>query len=1066
MSNDVRTYREDIRRSNFLNLTTYPTTFRLLPYSNDFMKTLKQLCNPRQSVFDRARKDTVLDLTDLIEDRLNAEAFFAENFITDGMKRLLQESFRRFSGNSEQGIFVLSQAMGGGKTHNMMALGLLAKHPELRKKVMASFDESGSLGAVRVVAFTGRESDAPLGIWGAIADQLGQKELFNDYYSPLSAPGQTAWTNLLKGEPLLILLDELPPYLDNAESKTIGDSNLARVTTTAISNLLTAVSREALSNVCVVISDLKATYEGGSQQINRALENLKGEVGRGAIELEPVASNTGEIYHILRTRLFKSLPAEDEVWTVARAYADAVKNAKQMDITNASPEQFAAQIKDSYPFHFAIRDLYARFRENPGFQQTRGLIRLMRVLVSRLFDEAQGKAEQQYLIHAHDLDFNDRETLSEITLINPTLDNAISHDIASEGQAIAENLDSNLGGTNAQDACKLLLVSSLANVPNALTGLSPSEIISYLCEPGRDVSGLQNDVLKPLYTKAWYLHANRDGKLYFKNVQNLVAKLKTTAEAYNRESSLKELKTFLQASFDPKGWKDCYQDVLVFPAIDEIQAKIRIDRVTLMITEPSAEGGLAPELTKFYEDIDYKNRVLFLTGSRNTLESLLETAAELKAIGHILKEMADEKVPDNDPQLAGAKDIKDGIQLRLLSAMRETFTSIEYPTGQGLIKADFLMQWTDNAYNGEQQIRDALKAKQKFTEDVSSDTFRKKCEQRLFTQKSMTWTEVKKRAATNPLWPWHRMDALDVLKDDLIHKDQWREDGGYVEKPPFPKPETDVRWFQAQRDSDTGEVTLKLTPVNGDTLYYEIGALATTASQAVPDAKAFKTAELEISFLCVDSQEAHGTGEPRTWRNEITLKSVQFQQGSEKRVELQAAPPAPILYTTDGSDPKLMGGSYEGPFAVLPGTVCVLAIAQKAGLTSEVHRLDIRWDAAGQETVEIKPDMPVCWKRRHQPATTKDTYEFLERLKKYEVSVSGASITINGQNWVQLSADDRLQLQGQQLEETVNHLRGLIADGEVEIEVRTMHFNRGQLLLDWVQESKTELTLNEVEQQS
>ena len=78
---------------------------------------------------------------------------------------------------------------------------------------------------------------------------------------------------------------------------------------------------------------------------------------------------------------------------MARAYAQAVRDAKQMDITSASPEKFAQLLKESYPFHFAIRDLYARFRENPGFQQTRGLIRLMRVLVSRLFDPQAGKAD-------------------------------------------------------------------------------------------------------------------------------------------------------------------------------------------------------------------------------------------------------------------------------------------------------------------------------------------------------------------------------------------------------------------------------------------------------------------------------------------------------------------------------------------------------------------------------------------------------------------------------------------------------------------------------------------------
>ena len=127
-------------------------------------------------------------------------------------------------------------------------------------------------------------------------------------------------------------------------------------------------------------------------------------------------------------------------------------------------------------------------------------------------------------------------------------------------------MDINLGGTDAQDTCKLILVSSLANVPGAVVGLSPSEVVSYLCAPGRNVSNLPKDVLGTLLTSAWYLHANREGKLYFKNVQNLVAKLKTTADSYNRKSTLKELKNFLLTIFTPV-MKDCYQEVLALPAV-------------------------------------------------------------------------------------------------------------------------------------------------------------------------------------------------------------------------------------------------------------------------------------------------------------------------------------------------------------------------------------------------------------------------------------------------------------------------------------------------------------------
>jgi Protein of unknown function (DUF499)/Fn3 associated len=1022
------------------------------------MKTLKELCIPRSSIFDRSRQDTVLDLTDLIEDKIDAADFFAENYLTDGMKRLLRESFRRFEEVSSQGVFVLTQAMGGGKTHNMIALGLLAKHPHLRSQVMEDFYQSNKSDVVRVVAFTGRESDTPLGLWGSISEQLGKKEQFSQYYSPLSAPGQTAWVKLLQGEPLLILLDELPPYLENAKSKEIGNSDLAQVTSTALANLLTAVAKEDLANVCVVISDLKATYEGGSEQINKTLENLKGEVGRSAITLEPVALNTDELYHILRKRLFEQLPDESEILEVARAYAKAVSDAKQMDITNASPDKFTAQLKDSYPFHFAIRDLYARFRENPGFQQTRGLIRLMRVVVSRLFDEQQGKADRLYLIHAHDIDLNDRDTLAEITQINTTLDNAISHDIASSGQAIAEIMDSHLGGSDAQDACKLLLVSSLATVPNAPVGLSLSEVVSYLCIPGRDVSKIPKDILGVISTKAWYLHSNTEGKLYFRNLQNLVAKLKATAESYNRESSFKELRTFLVKVFEPT-MKDCYQEVLVLPPIDEI--KIKSDKVTLVIYEPYGSGGFHPDLQKLYDDLDYKNRILFLSGTRGTLDNLLETAAELKAIGYILSEMKSEKVADNDPQQMAAKDMHDSIQLRLLSATREAFTTLCYPTKDSLMNADFQMIFTDNNYNGEKQIRETLKAKQKFTEDVSSDSFGKKCEQRLFTQKSMIWSEVKKRSAVNTAWQWHLPNALDLLKDDLVNKDQWRESGGYVEKPPFPKPQTDIRVKDKHRNDDTGEATLELTAVHGDRIYYEIGAPVTTASQIIADPKNFRTSELEVHFLCVDSKGEHETGSSYTWRNRITIKSRTFQSGNDKMVELQAVPNVPIRYTTDGSDPKLGGGIYHDPAIVPQGTLCVLVVGEEQGIFHE-QRIDIQWDKTDDFQVDVSK--PATWKHEHHPATTKEAYEFLGRLRKHQAGVFAPRITINGSHWVELSVDSGLILDIDKLESTVNHLRSLLADGEVEIETQSLSFSTGQQLVDWAAESRTELNRDEVQQ--
>ena len=532
--------------------------------------------------------------------------------------------------------------MGGGKTHNLLALGLLARHPELRAQVMGGFYRPADIGPVRVVAFSGRESDVPLGVWGAIAEQLGKRSQFSDYYSPLSAPGQTAWVNLLRGEPLVIMLDELSPYLVDAASKSVGNSDLSVVTATALANLLVAVGRDELRNVCLVLSDLTASYAAGGERLAGVLRDLEKETGRTAMNLEPVRMNTDEFYQILRTRLFETLPGDTEIDEVAQGYAKAVREAKQMDVTNASPEQFASRVVESYPFHPAIRDLYARFRENQGFQQTRGLIRLMRIVVSRIWNSDR----DPYLVAAHDLDLADRETLTEINQVNPTLENAVAHDVAAGGAAVAEVIDTNLGGgTDAQDTMRLLLVASLANVPGAVKGLAVPEIVANLCAPGRDVSRLQNQVIARLVTAAWYLHTTSDGRLHVRNVQNLVARVTTTAGAYLREQAASELKSRLREIFEPTdGW--CYQQVAALPAVDDVN--IGADKVTLVVSEPHPDG-LHPDLVKLYEQLTYRNRVCFLTGER-AFDSLLERARELRAINQIIAEMHQEGVADSDPR--------------------------------------------------------------------------------------------------------------------------------------------------------------------------------------------------------------------------------------------------------------------------------------------------------------------------------------------------------------------------------------------------------------------------------
>ncbi|MZH45676.1 MAG: DUF499 domain-containing protein, partial [Nitrospinae bacterium] len=107
---------------------------------------------------------------------------------------------------------------------------------------------------------------------------------------------------------------------------------------------------------------------------------------------------------------------------------EALRDAVNMGLTTTTPESLYTRIQDSYPFHPDLRELVGKFKENEGFQQTRGVIRLMQMVVSDLW--ASEKAATLDLIHPYDLDLNQDEIASEVRTINPSLSEAIAHDVA------------------------------------------------------------------------------------------------------------------------------------------------------------------------------------------------------------------------------------------------------------------------------------------------------------------------------------------------------------------------------------------------------------------------------------------------------------------------------------------------------------------------------------------------------------------------------------------------------------------------------------------------------------
>ncbi|SEH04200.1 DUF499 domain-containing protein [Candidatus Venteria ishoeyi] len=313
------------------------------------LKTVKQACKFNPIIQDYRMSQGIENLADLIADAGDGQRFFARNYVTHGMEQLFREGMLRLAGKSDQAVFELTQAMGGGKTHMMIALGLLARHPELRPQVLpAELAERCDFGTARIAAFTGR-NDPENFIWGDLATQLGEAEKIQPFWANgPKAVDQNTWKTIIGNQPALILLDELPPYLDNASTRVIGQGTLATMVTYSLGTLMSAALE--LPNCLIVIANLSGSYTKQTKLLTEAISNLQQETRRQAVTITPVQLAGNEIYEILKKRLIDELPGEDVIAEVAEEYAQQIKKAEDGGyIVAASLEQITEQIRETYP---------------------------------------------------------------------------------------------------------------------------------------------------------------------------------------------------------------------------------------------------------------------------------------------------------------------------------------------------------------------------------------------------------------------------------------------------------------------------------------------------------------------------------------------------------------------------------------------------------------------------------------------------------------------------------------------------------------------------------------------
>lgn len=1045
------------------------------------MKNLFQSCIPRQAVLD-GTADFVVNLSDL--PRLTepeAREFLDSNVLTSGMELLLSQAFARMAGTgTASGIYKLSESMGGGKTQSMIVAGILARFHHLASLV--SFRKP--LPKVQpdvVAAFTGRATDKK--VWISLGNALGVK------FPADRAPSEEEWCDALKGRQVLILLDELAFYLVHAASQGSKEEGTRAATLAgiAMTNLFGAVRdyKECRQTV-IVIADLQKDWEQGSEELARilksndllssALKSVDNEVSKGAQSIAPVDNTKDELYAILRRRLFKNVNATSkDKKDIAAAYVAELDKATA--IIDRPTIKIREEIIVSWPFHFSTKHLIASFNDNPGFQKTRDVIRLLATIVRSLWSKGEGAVSKHYLISLETADLNDANVSSRLIEIKKSLQDALQTDIANSGTSHAESLDGDTDGL-ASRCARWIYSASLSEIHPR--GLTDAELAEYLLAPGQSILGMQ-DALKKIYDTCWYIEQTRSGRYFFHRHKNLNAQVNSYTSVCTTTDRDAMIEEKLKEMFEPRD-KRCYQKLAVLPALDQVQ--IERDRITLLILKPDTD------FQQFFTGERFKNRLAILTAVDQTgIFNVNKKAERLWAISQVLGDLT----PD-DSQYKKAKETLAEYQTELFIAVKAVFNKFYYPLiddveETALIVIPLLDGYIDEKTGNRIQYRNDVATKGEFVVEATLrdankfqvfspaagddkvrvyQPLRNRVENYLFPSTGRTtWDQIKEGAATRGHMLWAEPGTLDRMREALLTAGEWREEAGQIMKPPFEEiTGVDIEY---SRDKETGEITttdIKLS--HADRLYVREDGGKWCAH--IPDTP-LVTGAMLIEFKALDSKGVNREGQPYRIENSIDLLHdfMDSPTPGNKVVKVKVVPPSStVLYTTGGPDPANNGKAYASPGIDAPEGTTVRLHAAKGNVTRDAS-FTIPKDTVGPDDLPpIDPDIPVKVNGRAftHLVSRSASYQFLSglpaeaRLQMVQAKVTHAATD----STVTLLWDRNTRLEPQGIISAFEFLDKQVADGEWSLRFDKLHFATGKAFLKWQVDTSTKVKQSQVTQ--
>jgi hypothetical protein len=564
-------------------------------------------------------------------------------------------------------VFNLATQFGGGKTHALTLLYHLASNGRKAEKwtgVDRLLTKAGidAVPQAAVATFVGTEFDSLTGRggddgtplrktpWGEIAFQLGREGAFEvvaEHEKKMTAPaGDVIRRFLPNDKPCLILMDELLNYISRNRK-----SGLSTQLYDFLQNLSETVRGEHNVVLAVSIPTSEITEMSPEDQADfTRFKKMLDRLGKAV-----VMSAEAETSEIIRRRLFEWGGLPEEARKTAAEYADWVIEHRDQVPKWFSADSAREAIEATYPFHPAVLSVFERkWQGLPRFQQTRGILRLLALWVSKAYKAGYEGAHKDPLIGLGTAPLDDpmfRAAVFE-QLNEQKLETVVTTDICGKKGALALRLDDEAVDTIKKARLHRKVATVIffeSNGGQAKGEATVPEVRLAVAEPELDIGNVET-ALEALGEACYYLRVERN-KYRFglsPNLNKLLADRRASISAQKIEDRIRsEIQKVLVRvegvdvlPFPEKSGLITDRPVLtmvVFSPDNTVSDRKTLSMVEVMIRECGASGRT------------FKSALLFAVAEDDA--PLREEARKLLAWEEIKDEEEDHLDPPQQAQL-------------------------------------------------------------------------------------------------------------------------------------------------------------------------------------------------------------------------------------------------------------------------------------------------------------------------------------------------------------------------------------------------------------------------------